>query len=373
MTILPNTDVVESSEATVAPEIDATSPPVSSEQAFAEAQEARIAELEAELAEQQGAAVEVIEAAPERSESLEEIARKARENTVACRLKRGSFTVNRKFTGDQVAKVADSFNAKSEVVSANKKLIDSKHPKVKAVTVVLAKAYRLWKNVFTTPYPDAGIRLLKRDRMEEFESDMRECQAELEVAKTELDEAYAEVIAKAEVDLQDLFNRSEYPASLSAAYSIEWEYPSVEPPNWMKEVHPEAYAAQVRIINARFEDAVTQTETLFAEEFAKVVEHLAERLGKDEETGEFHSIQTSNIDNVKKFIEKFREMNFGGNTSMAELIDQAEKLIDGKTTKSLKKNNEERLSMQESFEKLRDEMDGKIVAVTREISLESDE
>jgi len=50
-------------------------------------------------------------------------------------------------TTEQKARAADTFGAEGEFLSAGKKLLDTKHPALKAVTSVRSRIVSLWKGM----------------------------------------------------------------------------------------------------------------------------------------------------------------------------------------------------------------------------------
>ena len=86
----------------------------------------------------------------------------------------------------QKATAADAFGATGRSISAGKKLIDTSHPKWKACTAVRSRAQKFWTGL-TLPWPELGIRLIRRGDVAGFDERMQELQAELSVAAAELE------------------------------------------------------------------------------------------------------------------------------------------------------------------------------------------
>src|SRR4051812_44436958 len=83
---------------------------------------------------------------------------------------RVSFTwlgVRKSLTPAQKALAAESFGAEGDYLSAGKKLLDTRHPAFRAVTALRGRVQSVWKGM-TLPYPEPGIRLLRRDQVERF-------------------------------------------------------------------------------------------------------------------------------------------------------------------------------------------------------------
>jgi hypothetical protein len=97
-------------------------------------------------------------------------------------------------------------------------------------------------------------------------------------AVAELDRRYDELRQAARRRLGDLFDAADYPVSLIGLFAIEHDYPSVEPPDYLRQLSPELYEQECRRVQARFDEAVQLAEQAFLEELSKLVSHLGERL-----------------------------------------------------------------------------------------------
>ena len=133
----------------------------------------------------------------------------------------------RRLTREQKSEAADAFGAEGAFLSAGKKLVDTSHPALKAVTAVRGRILALWK-ASSLPYPESGVRLIRQDRVEEFNARMQELREELGAAVERLDEHFAELKSAARQRLGRLFNPADYPDSLRLA--VEWDFPNVDAP-----------------------------------------------------------------------------------------------------------------------------------------------
>ena len=140
--------------------------------------------------------------------------------------------IQKTLTREQKSEAADTFGAESAFLSAGKKLIDTSHPAFKAVTSIKGKIIGLWK-AETLPFPEPGVRLIRQDRIDLFNTRMQELREELEEAVWRLDEHFAELKSAARERLGRLFNVGDYPASLRSMFAVTWDFPSVEPPSYL--------------------------------------------------------------------------------------------------------------------------------------------
>ena len=97
---------------------------------------------------------------------------------------------------------------------------------------------------------------------------------ELDDAVTELDRHYDELRSAARQRLGDLFDASDYPVSLIGLFAIEHDYPSVEPPDYLRQLNPEIYQQECRRVQSRFDEAVQLAEQAFLDELSRLVEHM---------------------------------------------------------------------------------------------------
>src|SRR5229473_5397418 len=94
--------------------------------------------------------------------------------------------------------------------------------------------------------------------------------AELDEAVARLDEHYAELQAAARQRLGSLFNANDYPPSVCGLFGIDWDFPSIEPPDYLLQLSPAVYEQERARVAARFEEAVQLAEQAFVSEFAKL-------------------------------------------------------------------------------------------------------
>ncbi len=241
-----------------------------------------------------------------------------------------SFTwlgVRKSLTPVQKNQAADSFGAEGKFLSAGKKLLDTSHPAFKAVNAIRGRAIAYWKAV-SLPYPEPGIRLIRQDKLSRFDSLIGEIRDELGDAVAELDRHYWELRSQARVRLGDLFDPTDYPVSLIGLFAIEHDFPSIEPPDFLRQLHPELYQQECQRVQARFEEAVQLAEAAFTEEFARLVDHLSERLS-GETDGKPKVFRDSAVENLTEFFERFRQLSIGSNDQLEELVTRVQKVVRG--------------------------------------------
>jgi hypothetical protein len=273
-----------------------------------------------------------------------------------------SFTwlgVRKSLSSQQKDQAADSFGAEGKFLSAGKKLLDTSHPAFKAVTAVKGRALSYWKGV-SLPYPEPGIRLIRRDAVEAFDRQMDEFREELRGAVEELNEHYDELRHAAQRRLGDLFHPGDYAPTLRDAFSIEHDYPSVEPPEYLRQLCPEVYAQECRRVQARFEEAVQLAEQAFTEELARLIEHITERLSGDSD-GRPKVFRDSAVSNLTEFFERFRALNVRSNEQLEELVERAQQTLRGIEPQRLRDSSTLRQQIASQLARVQSSLDGLLV------------
>ncbi|MBL8826923.1 MAG: hypothetical protein JNM18_08030 [Planctomycetaceae bacterium] len=286
-------------------------------------------------------------------------ARRLRTTMAAVRLSFTWFGVRRSLSAEQKEQAADSFGAEGAYLSAAKKLIDTKHPAYKTVTAVRGRAQQFWRSL-SLPYPEPGIRLIRQDDIAAFDVQMTSMRAELSEAVESLNEHYDELKSAARERLGRLFNRADYPDSLLGLFRIDYDYPSVEPPNYLRELSPELFRQEQARVAARFEEAVRLAEEAFIGEFGKLVGHLTERLSGSDD-GKPKVFRDSAIENLSEFFQRFRQLNVGNHAQLDELVEQAQRVVRGVQPQQLRDSNSLRQQVATQLSAVQSVLDGLLV------------
>jgi len=254
-------------------------------------------------------------------------AQRLRTTMAAVRVAISWFGVRKTLTPQQKAQAADTFGAEGQFLSAGKKLLDTSHPAYKAVTTVRGQIMAFWRGI-SLPYPEPGIRLIRQDDIGGFTLQMTTLKAELGEAVDSLDRHYAELKRAARGRLGSLYNEADYPASLRDLFGVEWDFPSVEPPEYLRQLSPHLYQEECRRVQQRFDEAVQLAEEAFVGELAKLVGHLTERLSGTED-GKPKIFRDSAIENLSEFFGRFRQLNIGSSDQLDHLVDQVQAIVRG--------------------------------------------
>jgi hypothetical protein len=249
---------------------------------------------------------------------------------------RVSFTwlgVRRALDREQTAQAAESFGAEGQFLSAAKKLLDTKHPAYKAVSKVKSQAGGFWKGM-SLPFPEPGLRLIRQEDLDGFESRMAGFRQALNTNVEALDQVFWELKDNARQKSGRLYNSSDLPDSVLGAFSIDWSLENVAPPDYLLTLRPDLYEREAARIRGQFEQAVVLAEQGFIAEFRKLVAHLTEML-TDSPDGKPRQFKSASVDNLKEFFEQFKRLSVSDNADLAELVGKAQNLVNGVSAEAL--------------------------------------
>jgi hypothetical protein len=259
---------------------------------------------------------------------------------------------------EQKAQAAETFDAQGQFLCAAKKLLDTRHSAFRAVTAIRGKIDAYWKGL-SLPFPEAGVRLIKHDAVEAFALQMADYQVELDDAVASLDRHYAELRATAVERLGRLYNASDYPETLVGLFGVSWDFPNVEPPDYLVQLSPGLYEQERARVSARFEEAVQLAEQAFLDEFARLVTHLSERLTDQE--GDVKVFRDSAVGNLDEFFSRFRDLNVRNNAQLDELVAQAQRAVRGVGAQDLRDSGTLRRQVASELGRVQSSLDALLV------------
>ena len=210
------------------------------------------------------------------------------------------------------------------------------------------------------PYPEPGIRLIRQGKIDAFASKMQEFQQELTGAVEALDRRYHELKATARQRLGSLYNSDDYPATLVGLFDIGFDFPSVEPPDYLQQINPQLYEEECQRVQSRFDEAVKLAEEAFTAELAKLISHLTERLSGNED-GNRKIFRDSAIENLTEFFQRFRELNVRSSEQLDQLVSQAQQVIRGVDPQDLRDNDGLRQHVATEMSRVSSVLDGMLI------------
>lgn len=282
-----------------------------------------------------------------------------RSDFIAMRLSFSWLGVRKCLTVDQRTQAASQFDAEQKFISATKKLLDTSHPAMRAVNQLKSQMTAAWKGS-SLPYPESGIRLVRRDDIELLNDRMLLLTDELAAATESLEAQYAEIKELAQDRLGHLFCDADYPASLENQFQVTWDFPSVEPPDYLRRLQPELYEQECARVRQRFEAAVELAEQAFLDELSSLVSHLTERLAGSTD-GRPKVFRDSAVENLTEFFDRFQRLSVASLPELDELVARAQRVVTGVSPGALRQDGQVRQQVASQLAGVQSVLDGLMV------------
>ncbi len=269
------------------------------------------------------------------------------------------FGTRRSVTASQKHRAADVFDAESKFVSMGKKLLDTRHPAWKKIVAVRSRILATWRNS-SLPFPEPGVRLIRRRDLDAFTASMNELRDDLREAERELDNHYDEIRAAARERLGRLYNPEDYPVSMVGLFEVFVDHPNIEAPEYLRILSPKLYRQETDRVRNRFDEAVRLAEESFLSELAKLVEHLSERLSGTED-GKPKIFRDTVVSNLVEFFERFRRLNISSNEELDRLVAEVRRIVGHTTADDLRNSAALRQQVATGLARVQASLDGLMV------------
>jgi hypothetical protein len=240
-----------------------------------------------------------------------------------------------------------------------KKLLDTKNDAWKELTRIRGLIVSTWENE-TLPYPEPGIRLIKRSEINPFSARMDRIRADLKEAERDFDRRYPALCRDACTRLGELYNPKDYPESVIGYFDACWEFPNLEPPEHLRMLSPTLYRQETERVRNRFNEAVVLAEQAFFTELQDLVEHLLRRLSGSDD-GKPKIFRDSVIDNFHEFFERFQRLNIGSSVELNNLVASARRIVGNVTAQDLRTNASVKAHVTNNFAEVRTAIDELLV------------
>jgi hypothetical protein len=282
-----------------------------------------------------------------------------RQIAAAVRLHFTWWGVHRTLTTQQKEEVGDTCGADARFLTAGKKIIDVRHEAFRRLTSIRTRAGQYWRGL-TLPYVEPGVRLIRQTDIDGFVHTVEGFREEISQAEVDLNAVYEQIKSDARTRLGRLYNATDYPPEIRGLFAIDWDFPSVEPPNYLLRLNPELYAQEQQRVALRFEEAVRLAEEAFINEFARLVAHLTERLGNGPDGGG-KVFRDSAVHNLVEFFDRFRALSVRSNEQLDALVDQARHIVRGVKPQNLRDNDGLRQRVATELTQVQSTLDGLLV------------
>lgn len=298
-----------------------------------------------------------------------DFANEIRHNFIAIELQMARVSRSRQLSGSQKREVAEHFAADHKAVGGNKRLYAPNQPEIKAITSVISDATRLWRE-YTISYRK-GIRLMRKDSIDAWESAFDMLQTRLADALAEADRHYDEIIAASREFLgEQLFNAGDYPDRFADSVAISWGVHNFEPSEELMQLAPATYQREQQRVRQQMEDAVAKFEDEMRDQMAELVAGLIDKLDAAA-NGKRVVYTEATTKNLRDFFDRFESMGIFSDQQLADLIDEAREVLGNTSSVGLKKSSDTRQQIAAGFKKVQIKLDKQIIeAPARSISID---
>ena len=148
--------------------------------------------------------------------------------------------------------------------------------------------------------------------------------------------------------------------SLEGMFTVSWDFPSVEPPDYLRQLNPEIYEQECQRMRQRFDEAVQLAEQAFTEELSQLVGHLTERISGQTD-GKPKIFRDSIVTNLTEFFERFRSLNIRSNEQLDQLVGQCQDVVQGVEPQLLRDNQELRQTVAQELTQVQNVLDDLLV------------
>jgi len=182
-----------------------------------------------------------------------------RANCLASKLHLKWLGVTRSLSPEQMANLVDGSEVDSKMIRASKRLLDSAHPTMKLLANIRNRMLGTWRGL-TLPFVEAGVRLIPRQLVGEFEARMSMLKDELASAVDELEQEWPRLKEAAAARLGAFYNPDDYPDNLEELFVVSWSYPETSVPSYLMAIDASVYRREAARVAEKFEQAVELAE-----------------------------------------------------------------------------------------------------------------
>jgi hypothetical protein len=193
----------------------------------------------------------------------------------------------------------------------------------------------------TVPWSDSGLRIVTTDRYFKYVESITTCETEYHRLTVQFLQAYEWEIAEAQVDLQNLFNRDDYPTLSALAHKFKFRMnamPLPEVGDFRVDMSSKALALVKEQYKKFYSEQISNAMQHVWKNTYKVLANMSERLdyvGR-EDRKKFHDTL---VDNVREQLDMLKSYNLTGDMQMTAQTNALEEALLGVTPDALREDD----------------------------------
>ena len=222
----------------------------------------------------------------------------------------------------------------SKRIKGYKDLID---PEIlKPINTPVNRATSILKS-YALPFPIRGCHFVPKSLITRVDGILTECKEEFEDATEEFAGEYEDHVAEAEEELEELFDRRQYPSHIGDYFSFGWKFFILDLPSGeLGVLSPSQYEAEKEKLRDTIVEARNMMVDALRTQLMEIIKGTVSKL-KDKGAKRFHKTLVSNF---QDFFSTFTDRNIFGDTKLVELAEMCEEIMDGVEIKDIKDNEQ---------------------------------
>ena len=286
-----------------------------------------------------------------------------------CRLQLGRPSPWRVAAKDKQPKAAETFDADADVVKLSQKVFDNEDAEFQRAISIVNAAEHFWKSR-TRPFPQDGVRLIRRTDVASFREGVEERQRELAAALDALAPKWADKIKKFKERTGQLSDKVAVDLDVRDRIYVRLSWPRLsEVDEDLRLEDSKAYEQEKSRIQAELRTASEMFREQMASEFSELVAKLSETVSGVDAQGNRRKFSTAAVTNIREFFARFRELDLGDDQMFSTLVARAEKAVGGSKLDDLKGDQHVRDRVRAAFDSVGRELSGLVESRKRKIDL----
>jgi hypothetical protein len=220
----------------------------------------------------------------------------------------------------------DAKGADADRLTISKKLFES--PEYDAIREFQSNI-RKWTKLRCVPsYFQKGLFIVKNENVPAFEAKLKDARPELQTLVESFVSVYESQKNAARESLAGLYNENDYPpaAEIARRFGWDWNWVAIGVPDSLPE---ELKAAEAAKIEGQFKAAEVEIMAALREGFAKVVEHITDRLAIDPNNPDAKpkTFRDSLFEDLTDLVETFSARNLTDDKELGEVMTKAREIL----------------------------------------------
>jgi hypothetical protein len=234
----------------------------------------------------------------------------------------------------------------SERIKGYKDLVD---PDIlKPINTPVNKANSVLK-AYALPFPIRGCHFIPKSLISKVDEILKDCQEEFEDAREEFAEEYPDHVAEAEEELEELFDRRQYPSDIGSYFSFSWKFFVLDlPSREFGVLSPSQYEEEKEKLRNTIVEARDMMVAALREQLMGIIKGTVSKL-RDRGAKRFHKTLISNF---QEFFSTFADRNIFGDTKLEELVESCKEIMEGIEIGDIKDNEELKAEIAEELEEV---------------------